>query len=330
MESVWGATRENNLGEVERLLEQDPGLLDARDCGGWTPLMWASESGHTGLVRWLVDKGGAINERSDNGSTALWLACALGRLPVVSLLVEKGADSTIPHRGGRTPLIAASLGGHLEVVRLLLGHPSARITINHRDVAGRTALWCACHMGRGGMMRALLESGADLTICRNDGITPMAVARTLPDACNVSAEGRRECVTALQVRSICLACFDHPAQALWLAVADAWDVVLGMVAGGGAGLSALEGPAGGRCGRELRGACIEREDPMRGQASARGGSAGRAEGPCGPWGAGAAGRVRGGGEGRGGWEEDGGAVRPRRALAEARGVRRAHGADGLT
>jgi ankyrin repeat protein len=52
---------------------------------------------------------------------------------VVRLLLERGADPTIATRWGSTPLMIASFGGHLEVVRLLLGHPSAKATINHRD-----------------------------------------------------------------------------------------------------------------------------------------------------------------------------------------------------
>jgi hypothetical protein len=56
-------------------------------------------------------------------------------------------------------------------------------------------------------VRLLLEGGADPTIADNHGTTPMAIAKqdAPPPLHNypqpsVSAEGRRECVAALEVR----------------------------------------------------------------------------------------------------------------------------------
>jgi hypothetical protein len=201
MESMWRAAREGDLAEVQRLVGHDPGLLDARDGHGMTPLVWAaSKEGHVGVVRWLLDQGGGIDERDDDGDTALRLACYNADTPVVRLLLERGADPTIADNEGSTPLMSASLHGHLEVVRSLLGHPGAKAALNERDDNGWTALWAACFYGRGGVVRALLESGADPTIPRNDGITPTAIAKQDSDAGYISVEGRRECVAALEVR----------------------------------------------------------------------------------------------------------------------------------
>jgi ankyrin repeat protein len=134
MVDIWLAAGVGNVGEVEWLVGQDPGLLDARDSNRMTPLMWASRGGHVGVVRWLVDQGAAINERNSGGCTALLYACHGGCLPVVELLLERGADTTIAlHIDGTTSLMIASSQGHLEVVRVLLGHPSARATISHRS-----------------------------------------------------------------------------------------------------------------------------------------------------------------------------------------------------
>jgi uncharacterized protein len=194
MEGIWRAAKNGDLAEVERLLGQDPGLLSAKEEGFLTrtPFMWAPRGGHAGVVRWLLDKGAAINARDAAGFTALWLACPEGRPPVVKLLLERGT----------TPLMLASVEGHVEVVRVLLGHASARATINRRDGrSGETALWKACYQGRGGVVRALLENGADTTIADNDGTTPMAIAKPrfgLPYG--ATAKGRRECVAALKVR----------------------------------------------------------------------------------------------------------------------------------
>jgi ankyrin repeat protein len=173
--------------------------LDAKDGGGVTPLMHAGFMGHMDVVRWLVDQGAALNEQDRTGFTALTLASWEGKTPIVKLLVERGADPTVATDVGSTPLMGASLSGHVEVVRFLLGHPIARATINQRSSDGATALWSACFGGRGGTVRLLLESGADPTIARTDGTTPMAIAQ-IHTLDNTRAEGRRECVALLEVR----------------------------------------------------------------------------------------------------------------------------------
>jgi hypothetical protein len=100
-------------------------------------------------------------------------------------------------------LLRASTRGHLEVVRLLLGHAGAKATLNHRDYERRTALYGACFYGLGGIVRALLENGADPMIGDHNGITPMTVAKRDPPSFppGITAEGRRECVVALEVRT---------------------------------------------------------------------------------------------------------------------------------
>jgi hypothetical protein len=51
-------------------------------------------------------------------------------------------------------------------------------------------------------VRELLERGADPTIADNKGITPMAIAKQDPPSSppGITAEGRLECVAALEVR----------------------------------------------------------------------------------------------------------------------------------
>jgi hypothetical protein len=331
MGDIWEAAKAGDLNEVKRLVGQDPGLLDADDGSGWTPLMKASNKGHLEVVRWLVHKGAAIDEQSGNGYTGLSLASTNGYTPVARLLVEKGADPSLACGYDWSPLMKASIQGHLEVVRLLLSLPSVRATIIGYDRFGSTVMCRACYWGRGEVGRALLQSGADPTITDKSGSTPLAIAKQAPDRDCISVEARRECVAALEV-SICLP-FSLPSMTpvliSWLRRGNG---CLGVMAGVGAGLPPVEGPAGGGCGFELRGAAGGGgEDARRGQASARGGSAGGAEGSCGGrGGGGAAGRVDCGGRKREGEEDEGGPAGACRALAEARGVRGADGDDGVT
>jgi uncharacterized protein len=220
MVDIWAAAKAGDVHEVERLLGQDPDLLNARSDRGMTPWMLAALQGHTGVVRLLLDQGAAINEQANKpGRTALWFACLMGRLPVVSLLMERGADPTTVNGRGSTPLMEASSNRHVEVVRLLLGDPSGNATINQRDEEGKTALFWACRYGREGVVRALLESGADPTIADNDGTTPMAVAKQNNSVRRI-VEGRRECVAALEV-----SCSRHRSM-ICLSAAEAWGVVV--------------------------------------------------------------------------------------------------------
>jgi ankyrin repeat protein len=71
MANIWEAAKAGDVGEVERLLGQDPGVLNVTDDGGCTPLMRACEGGHVEVVRWLLDKGAATNERGPDQCTAL-------------------------------------------------------------------------------------------------------------------------------------------------------------------------------------------------------------------------------------------------------------------
>jgi hypothetical protein len=290
MDVLWElleALMNGDLDEVERLFTEDPGLLDVPLLHGNTLLIWAAGWGEAVLVRWLLRLGASIDLGPNNGQTALWHASFSGRLPVVKLLVEWGADPVALDHFSSSSLHVAATGDHPEVVRYLLGLPSVKAMINHRDMNGRTALWNACQLGHGDVAGLLLEAGADPTIAdTHQGITPMAVAKEVPDenliAHEIFPEGRAACVAVLEV-SICPplspAFLRHPLLSDWLT--EAWGVFLCMMAGGGAELPPVEGPAGGRCGFQLRGAGDGGEDARRGQASARGGGAGGAEGSCG-------------------------------------------------
>jgi uncharacterized protein len=199
MIDIWQAASWGKLSDVERLVGHDPSLLDAKDDRyGRTPLIKTSENSQVGVVRWLLDRGAAFDALDAYGCSALFTASCHGHHGVaaalVALLLERGADPTIATTSRMTPLMIASHYGRPETVRCLLAHPSAAATINRRDRWGCMALRRACYRGHGRVVRLLLKHGADPTIADNDGITPTAAAR------ESTAEGRRECVEALEVR----------------------------------------------------------------------------------------------------------------------------------
>jgi ankyrin repeat protein len=217
MVGIWGAAEAGDLAEVQRLIGQGPGLLNAaRPPYAMTPLMLAAQKGHVEVVRWLVDQEAAVDEQDLSGNTALCHAsnekdCA----PVVRLLLERGADPTIANQFDYIPLVNACDRGDSAAVRCLLDHPSAPATINHVDEGGRTAVWWASFRGRVDVLRALLEKGADHTIADEHGRTPMTFAKQ---------NNHPECVEALKVR--CSPCPSprSPADGL----TEGWGPVLGV------------------------------------------------------------------------------------------------------
>jgi ankyrin repeat protein len=149
--------------------------------------------------------GGAWGGRQPQGELCAETS-GHGHTKVVKFLLEHGADPTITNNGGLTPLMAASGRGHLDAVRCLLDHTTAAATINYRNSCGETALWVACHRGRGAVAELLLERGADPTIADVMRMTPMAKAQQEPSGCEsiigagISVQGRKQCVAALKVR----------------------------------------------------------------------------------------------------------------------------------
>jgi uncharacterized protein len=200
MDDIWQAAKDGDLAEVQRLVGQDPSLLEGRPLDyGPTPLMCATDYYHVEVARWLLDQGAAVDARNNNGETALLWASLDGHPPVVRLLVERGADPSIHRTRGGNALTLAIMKGHEEVMRCLLSAPSLAATINCRDRWGQTALWLACYWGRGEVTRLLLEMGADPTIPDKYGVSPLAIAQE-EHIDEPRVKGRRECVAALQVR----------------------------------------------------------------------------------------------------------------------------------
>lgn len=94
--------------EIAKMLLDARATPDLRDREGRTPLMWASERGHVGVVQALIAGRANLNliERSTS-STALMLAAREGHLRVVEALVQAKVDLTPTDATGRTALAIA-------------------------------------------------------------------------------------------------------------------------------------------------------------------------------------------------------------------------------
>jgi ankyrin repeat protein len=130
---------------------------------GRTPLSWAVEGGHDGVVKLLLGKGADLNSKDKDGLTPLFWAARNGHDATVKTLlatpgVEADPTATGGKRVGRTPLSWAAERGHEQVVKLLLrqGARADSCATGMYD-AGRTPLSYAAEQGEEAVVKLLLE-----------------------------------------------------------------------------------------------------------------------------------------------------------------------------
>jgi len=200
---LFTAIRGGDATTVERLLERDRGLVDARDENGLSPILAALYHGHNDIAKAILGRrpnlnvfeaaaagdvarvrelvGGdpaRANGTSPDGYSALGLAAFFKRRDVVRYLLESGADPRPASRnGGFTPLhsaVATDAGGaDVEIVRMLLDKGADP---NARSQSGSTPLHTVAFTGDRASVELLMKHRADPSIRNNDGKRPQDIA----------------------------------------------------------------------------------------------------------------------------------------------------------
>ena len=140
------------------LLEQVEGWgADMADAWDRTPLMWAAECGHEGMVKLLLGRKEVNPDSRDGyGRTPLWFAALGGHEGIVKLLLHrKEVNPDSRDDGGRTPLWYATIRGHEGIVKLLLDRKE--VNPNSRSRGGRMLLRSAAQGGHGRIFKLLLD-----------------------------------------------------------------------------------------------------------------------------------------------------------------------------
>jgi ankyrin repeat protein len=181
--------------EVVRMLLAKGAEVNAADNTGATPLMEATTAGQEDVVRLLLDRGADVTSK-DTGApgmaslvgSPLSAAALHGNTDLVRLFLSKGAQVNAVSAannvvkngpiafGKATALHMAAAGGSVDVARVLL---DAGAAVDARDVRGVTPLTFAVATDRpqAGLVRLLIERGADKTLRSNDGESPVDWAR---------------------------------------------------------------------------------------------------------------------------------------------------------
>jgi len=108
------------LAKVNRLLKEDPGLLNAQGIRGITPLLHAACQGHDAVVTRLLHLGADVNARDAWGETAAHTACCGNKASTLALLLDAGASINARAERGETLLMLVGGKGATGCLRLLL------------------------------------------------------------------------------------------------------------------------------------------------------------------------------------------------------------------
>ncbi len=144
---------------LQRILEEDPALVNAPHAQGFTPLGLAAFFGHKAAVQVLLARGAEVDavDASRFANTALDAAVAGEHLEVVKVLLQNHASANVRAAAGHTPLHKAAMNGNLEIARLLI---DAKADVNATDDAGKTPLAYAAEKGHPEVEALLRGKGA--------------------------------------------------------------------------------------------------------------------------------------------------------------------------
>jgi uncharacterized protein len=118
------AAAAGDLLRVKEIVQKDASLAKAYSSDGFPVLALAAVFGNFDVTKYLHEKGGEINAVATNGTgyNALTGAVASGHSEIVKWLLDHGAEPNYRYAAGYTPLLTAAANGHLEILKALLAH----------------------------------------------------------------------------------------------------------------------------------------------------------------------------------------------------------------
>jgi len=193
-----------DAGDKDALCEElglDPELAGKRNADGLSPVLYALYNGKSDLVEALLDANPPLDvfdsaavgrtrgleellegepalatAWSADGFTALHLAAFFGEEDAAKILIGRGGEVNLVARNASihvTPLHSAAAGGHAGIVKLLLEHGADP---NAAQDGGFTPLHSAAQNDDRDSVEALLEAGADPSRANDEGKTPADLA----------------------------------------------------------------------------------------------------------------------------------------------------------
>ncbi|HTL50936.1 MAG TPA: ankyrin repeat domain-containing protein [Planctomycetota bacterium] len=181
-ETFMAACEKGDVAPLQKLVETNPGYLNARDKNGYCPLHAAARRGKNNALRYLLSVGIPVDTLQKFGRTPLEQAAEWGHLDTVQLLIDNGANVNSLDDESHSILYWAVHGGHVDIVQELLRR-GANANIADRKFS-QTPLHAAALMGNPALLDTLLAGGANPALKDSTGKTPLdlATAANLRDA----------------------------------------------------------------------------------------------------------------------------------------------------
>jgi ankyrin repeat protein len=163
-EPFFEAVKSGDPRVVAELLDQDPGLVNARDQDGASPVLMAVYYNQPKVAELLVARGAPLD---------LFEAAATGQLERVRALVEAHPSTVNAYApDGFQPLGLAAFFGHPQVAFYLLEH-GAQVDSPSKNPQKVRPLHSAVAAGQLEIARALVERGADVNAVQQNSFTPL-------------------------------------------------------------------------------------------------------------------------------------------------------------
>ncbi|CAH1714232.1 unnamed protein product [Aphis gossypii] len=120
MTSLHLAAKNGMLECCKIILNYQPSMVNWKDNGGWTPLVWACENSHTDVVKFFITYKPNTRISDDENNVALHWAAISGCLEVVKCLVEYDSEVNMFNEAGETALHIAARKNAVDIVSFLL------------------------------------------------------------------------------------------------------------------------------------------------------------------------------------------------------------------
>jgi ankyrin repeat protein len=153
------AVKRQDRAAVRTLLNQRADVKAVHPDGAGV-LHWAAHWDDVEMAGWLIEAGANANAANDLGVTPLLVASNNASAAMVDRLLAAGADPNTASTVGEAPLLVAARSGNAAVVKALLAK-GAQVNVRE-PVRGQTALMWAVANRRHEVVRALIQSGADI------------------------------------------------------------------------------------------------------------------------------------------------------------------------